>query len=115
MKAKGTGARHRRQTVKELAKQEQDGPRIYSDFFYACVEIQQIRQSGVKFYAGFIQQTGVRRFINKSDGEPAMNALKDAAAKAQEGVESNGQESLVGDNQANGDIESAVRTLKAQR
>ena len=41
-------------------------------------------------------------------------ALKDAAAKALEGVESVGQESPVGDHQANGDIESAVRTLEAQ-
>ena len=36
VKAKGTGAQHRRQTNKELAKQEQYGPRIYSDFFYMC-------------------------------------------------------------------------------
>ena len=34
VKAKGTRAKHMRQTIKELAKQEQDGPRIYSDFFY---------------------------------------------------------------------------------
>ena len=34
VKAKGTGAQHRRQTVEELAKQEQDGPRICSDFFH---------------------------------------------------------------------------------
>ena len=61
-----------------------------------------------------LTQTGVRRFINKSDGEPAMKALKDAAAKALEGVESIGQESPVGDHQANGDIESTVRTLEAQ-
>ena len=53
-------------------------------------------------------------FINKSDGEPAMKALKDAAAKALEGVESIAQESPVGDHQANGDIESTVRTLKGQ-
>ena len=54
-------------------------------------------------------------FTNKSDGEPAMKALKDAAAKALEGVESISQESPVGDHQAkNGDIESTVRTLKAQ-
>ena len=58
----------------------------------------------MKFFAGFIQQTGVRRFINKSDGEPAMKALKDAAAKALERVESVGQESP----------KSVVRTLKAQ-
>ena len=53
-------------------------------------------------------------FINESEGEPAMKALKDAAAKAPEGVESISQESLVGDHQANGDIESTVRTLKAR-
>ena len=34
VKAKRTGAQHRRQTIKDLAKQEQDGPRIYSDFFH---------------------------------------------------------------------------------
>ena len=34
VKAKGTGAQHRRQTNKELAKQEQYGRRIYSDLFY---------------------------------------------------------------------------------
>ena len=34
VKAKGTGAQHRRQTIKGVAKQEQDGPRIYSDFFH---------------------------------------------------------------------------------
>ena len=43
-----------------------------------------------------------------------MKALKDAAAKAPEGVESISQESPVGDHQANGAIESTVRTLKAQ-
>ena len=98
-KAKGTGAQHRRQTVKELAKQEQDGPIIYSDFFYmseagaatamlalkfsrsgrvaaTALEQKGLSQYGVKFFAGFIQQTGIRRFINKSDGEPAMKALK---------------------------------------
>ena len=113
MKAKGTGARHRRQTVKELAKQEQDGPKIYSDFFYmseagvatpmlalkfgrsgriaaTASEQKGLTQYGVKFFAGFIQQTGIRRFINRSDGEPAMMALKDAAAKALEGAESIG-------------------------
>ena len=53
-------------------------------------------------------------FINKSDGEPAMKALKNAAAKSLEGVESISQASPVRDHQANGDIESTVRTLKAQ-
>ena len=40
-----------------------------------------------KFFAGFIQETEVRGFINKSDGEPAMKSLKDAAAKALSRVE----------------------------
>ena len=121
--AKGTGAQHRRQTIKELSKQEGWTQNLISD---ACVEIQQGRiaataleqkgltQYGVKFFAGFIQQTGVRRFINKSDGEPAMKAWKDAAPKALEGAENIGQEPPVGDDQANGDVESAVRTLEAQ-
>ena len=38
VKAKGTGAQHRRQMNKELAKQEHYGPRIYSDFFYMSEE-----------------------------------------------------------------------------
>ena len=38
VKAKGTGAQHRRQTNKELAKPEQYGPRIYSDFFFLSEE-----------------------------------------------------------------------------
>ena len=50
----------------------------------------------------------------RSDGEPAMKAVKDAVAKAPGGVESISQESPVGDDQANSDIESTVRTLKAQ-
>ena len=105
VKAKGTGAQHRRQTNKELAKQEQCGPPIYSDFLYmseggvstpmlalkfsrsgrmapTALEQKGLTQYGVKFFAGIIQQTGVRMFINKSDEEPAMKALKDAAAKA---------------------------------
>ena len=47
----------------------------------AALEHKGLTHYGVKFFAGFIQQTGVRMFINKSDGEPAMKALKEAAAK----------------------------------
>ena len=62
-----------------------------------ALEQKGLTQHEVKFFAGFIQQTGVRMFINKSDGEPAMKTLKNAAAKALEGVESISQESPVGD------------------
>ena len=122
---------------REMATQEQYGPRFYSDFFNmseagvstpmlalklsgsgrvaaAALEQKGLTRYGVKFFAGFIQQTGVRRVVNTSDGEPALKALRDAAAKALEGVESTGQETPVGDHQANGDIESAVKMLKAQ-
>ena len=121
------GAQHRGQANKELTKQEQYRPRIYSDFFHMSeegvstpmlalkfsrsgrmaarvLEQKGLTQYGVKFFADFIQQTGVRMFINKSDGEPAMKALKDAAAKVPEGIESISQESSVGDHQANGDM-----------
>ena len=114
MKAKVTGAHHGSQTNKELAKHEQYGARIYSDFFYMCeegvstpmlalifsrsgrmaataLEQKGLTQYGVKFFAGFILQIGVRILINKSDGEPAMKALNDAAAKAFEGVEEDHQ------------------------
>ena len=47
-----------------------------------ALEQKGLMQYGEKFFAGLIQQTGVRRFINKTDGEPAMKALNDAAAKA---------------------------------
>ena len=109
-KQKGTGTQNRRQTSKELAKQEQYGPRIYSDFFYmseaTALEQKGLTQNGVKFFADFIQQTGVRRFINKSDGEPGC---------CSKGLRrSTGQESPMGDHHANGAIESVVRTLKAQ-
>ena len=119
------------------ARGEKDGPRICSDFFYVsearvatptlalscsrsgrvtatALEQKGLTQHGVKFFAGFIQQTGMRRFVIKSDGEQTMKALKDAAAKAPEGVASIGQESPVGDHQVNGDIESAMKTLEAQ-
>ena len=99
------GSVERTSATMATQEQEQNGPRICSDFFYmsedgvstpmlalksgrsgrmaaTALEQKGLTQYGVKFFAGFIQQTGVRRFINKSDGEPAMKALKDAAAKA---------------------------------
>ena len=95
LKAKSTGSQHRRQQKAELVDQERDDPIIHSDFFYmsesgvsvphlvikfsrsgriAATYLEQkgLTQYGVKFFARFIQQTGVRRFINMSDGEHAM-------------------------------------------
>ena len=39
-----------------------------------------ITDHGQRFFTNFIKQTGVRRFINFSDDEHAMVALKEAAA-----------------------------------
>ena len=47
--------------------------------------------------AKILQATGVRRFLNASDGEAAMVALKEAAARACLGVEAISRESPVGD------------------
>ena len=46
-----------------------------------------LKHYGVKFFLGFIRQTGLRRCINASNGEPAMKALEEAAAQACERVE----------------------------
>ena len=43
-----------------------------------ALEQKSLTQYEVNFFAGFIQQTGVRRFVNRSDGESAMKALTDA-------------------------------------
>ena len=79
-----------------------------------ALEQKGLTQYGVLFFARFVQQTEVRRFINASDGEHSMKALKDAAAKDCEGVEAIPRESQVGDHQADGSIGSAVRTVQSQ-
>ena len=69
---------------------------------------------GVKWFARQIQSTGVRSFINHSDGENALKVLKEAAARMVPGVEAKPREVPVGDHQANGSIEVGVRELKRQ-
>lgn len=134
--SRGLGTPHRRKK-KEQKKEEQEGPRIYSDFYFmsteeesmpmlavkfsrsgrlgaTAVERKGVTEFGVKYFGSFIKQTAVRRFINHSDNEPAMVALKDAAARSLPGVEAVPRNSPVGDHQANGSIESGVREIKRQ-
>ena len=68
---------------------------------------------GQKFFENFLLSTGYKRVINKSDGEPAMVSLKTKAIESA-GIEGVPQESPVGDHQANGEAEAAVRDLKRQ-
>ena len=99
---RGTGTPHFRR--KEAIDDEQEGPRIMSDYFYMSDNTESmpmlamkisrskrigatalpfigVAEFGVKTFACFIQSTGVRRFVNHSDGEPALKALKDMAAR----------------------------------
>ena len=68
----------------------------------------------VKFFAGFLQQLGYQRFINKSDNERSLVALKTKAVESLPGVEAVPKESPEGDHQANGEAEAAVREVKRQ-
>ena len=90
--SRGTGTPHFRR--KGAIDDEQEGPRIMSDYFYMNDDVEStpmlvmkfsrskriaatalpfkgITEYGTKVFARFIQSTGVRRFINHSDGEPA--------------------------------------------
>ena len=136
VESRGLGTQHRK-TMKGLAEASADGPRIFSDFFFMSTDERSapmlvmkssrsrriaavalpskgISEFGVKAFSAFIANTGLRRFTNFSDGEPAMIALKGAAARACQGVESINKEVPVGDHRANGDAEVSVREIKRQ-
>jgi hypothetical protein len=134
--SRATGTQHRR-AKKQQAEKEQEGARICSDYYFmstdessmpmvalknsrsgrigaTALEQKGVTEFGVKFCARFMQQTGLRKFVNFSDGEPAMKALKEAAAQSVTTLETIPREVPQGDHQKNGEIESAVRELKRQ-
>ena len=67
----------------------------------------------VKFVANFLKNLGHRKVFLKSDGEPSVVALKEAAAK-ETGIDWVSEESPVGDHQANGLAENACKEVKRQ-
>eukprot|EP00435_Cladocopium_sp_Y103_P014191 s2521_g3.t1 len=67
----------------------------------------------VKFAAAFLKNLGYRKVVLKSDGEHSIVALKEAAAR-EAAIESVPEESPVGDHQANGLVENAIREVKRQ-
>ena len=83
-------------------EQEQYGPRGVATPMLASRVSKSGRATATTLEHKGLTQTGVRMYVNKSDGEPALTARKDAAARALEGVESILQESPVGDRRANG-------------
>ena len=103
-----------------MSTDEKSVPMLALKFFRSgraaatALENKGLTEFGVKLFAGFIWQTGVKRFLTCSDGENAMEALKEAAASACVEVEAMSRESPVGDHNANAEIESGVRQLKRQ-
>ena len=67
----------------------------------------------MKFVASFLKNLGHRKVVLKSDGEPSVVALKEAAAK-ETGIDWISEESPVGDHQANGLAENACKEVKRQ-
>ena len=68
----------------------------------------------IKFWQGFVKHLGYKKFIAKSDGEPAIKAMKAKAIDGLKGIEAISQETPEGDHQANGLAEVAVREVKRQ-
>ena len=104
IKARATGTPRRLTKQDEHARKyaERDGPIIYSAYFYMSTNENSMPhlafklsrsgrmaatalpakgaiELGVKLFARQNQSTGVRSFINHSDGENAINDLKEAA------------------------------------
>ena len=60
----------------------------------------------------FYELLGYKKFISKSDGEPAMRALKREAAAGCGDLTIIPQESLPGDRKANGEVENCINDSK---
>ena len=96
IKARATGTPHAviKSDLAARREAEREGPRFYSDFYYmssdetsmpmlalkfsrsgrlsaTALPSKGVTEFGVKWFARFIQSTGVRKFINHSDNENA--------------------------------------------
>eukprot|EP00972_Heterocapsa_arctica_P106916 15749113-Heterocapsa_arctica.AAC.1 len=62
-----------------------------------------------------VRYTGLKGFVFKSDGEPAIKAVKDnITTSLDQEYQVIHEESPVGDHQANGDIENAIREIEKE-
>ena len=77
-----------------------------------ALESKGVTAHAVRFFAEVMMRTGLRKFINFSDNESSLLLLKAAAARSVKGLEAIPRECPVGDHQANGHAESAVRQVK---
>ena len=73
------------------------------------VEKKGVNNYARQYFADFVKSTGYRNIVNKSDGEPAIVALKNqAVADVEPQIEAIAQEIPADDHAANGEIEVAV-------
>ncbi|CAK0904033.1 unnamed protein product, partial [Prorocentrum cordatum] len=134
--ARATGTQ-RRVEVERGADEEKEGPRIYSDYFFmstdetsaphliikssrsgrlyaTSIPAKGVAEYSVRFFGNTVHGNGLKKYINHSDNEPALVALKEAAAKSCPSAEAIPRSAPVGDHQANGSIEVGVREVKRQ-
>ena len=119
MRARATYAKHG--TVQR--DEQTEIPTISLDyFFYGQSEGEnanlQVKDGAIDFVANIviaaINETGYRRITLKSDGEPAILALKQDVKPKAKDIEIILKEALTGDHSANGSVEVAVRDTKRQ-
>ena len=67
-----------------------------------------------KVFQRFVEESGHKRFINFSDNEPLILALKESVTQRLKGCDAIPRSCPVGDHAANGVIEVGVRELKRQ-
>ena len=134
--SRGIGEQHRPQAAQQAAEEHAD-PVVVSDYGsmgdteqeetmpilvtkdrttkgYAATAIPRkgVHLFNIKFFAGVVKELGWKRMVSKSDGEHSLVALKQAVSDSMPGVEMVMQESPVGDHQANGEAENAVKEVK---
>jgi hypothetical protein len=68
----------------------------------------------VKFFKNFVTHLGYKKYLNCSDGEHSIVALKAKVASEIAEVEAIPRESIKGDHQANGAAENGVKEVKRQ-
>ncbi len=73
-----------------------------------------LREYAVEVFRRFVGQLGYKKAILKSDNEPAILSLKEAVRR-ETSLEIVMEESFVGDHQANGIAENAVREARGVR
>ncbi|CAK9027043.1 Reverse transcriptase Ty1/copia-type domain-containing protein, partial [Durusdinium trenchii] len=130
IKARSTGTPHRKRTEEE---KKEEGPAVHSDFYFmqsspflamkstpsgmlGAFALPDKSNSGFtqRGMARFITETGHKRLVHMSDNEPALMALKTSVSASLPDIEIVNKNSPVGDHQANGSIEVAIRKLKRQ-